>query len=44
MTVSIGVSAFNMNAEESSDALIGAADKALYVAKTSGRNMSVIAN
>lgn len=44
VTVSIGVSAFNMNAEESSDALIGAADKALYVAKTSGRNMSVIAN
>lgn len=44
VTISIGVSAYNPKAEETPDALIGAADKALYIAKTSGRNMSVIAN
>jgi len=44
VTVSIGVSACSPRTEDTPDALIGAADKALYVAKTSGRNMSVIAN
>lgn len=44
VTISIGVSACSPGAEDTPDALIGAADKALYIAKTSGRNMSVIAN
>ncbi|MHC8358646.1 sensor domain-containing diguanylate cyclase [Pseudomonas sp. LB3P81] len=44
VTVSLGVSACKPTAEDLPKALIGAADKALYVAKTSGRNMSVIAN
>lgn len=44
VAVSLGVSAFSPTSETSSDELIDAADKALYVAKTSGRNMSVIAN
>jgi diguanylate cyclase (GGDEF)-like protein len=44
VTVSVGVCAYDMALQESPDDLIGAADKALYVAKASGRNMSVIAN
>jgi diguanylate cyclase (GGDEF)-like protein len=44
VTVSIGVSACSPRPEDTPEALIGAADKALYVAKTSGRNMSVIAD
>lgn len=44
VTVSLGVSACSPTVEDLSKALIGAADKALYVAKTSGRNMSVITN
>lgn len=44
VTISIGVSACSPVDGETPDALIGAADKALYAAKTSGRNMSVIAN
>jgi diguanylate cyclase (GGDEF)-like protein len=44
VTVSLGVSAFSPTSETSSDDLINTADKSLYVAKTSGRNMSVIAN
>ena len=44
VTVSLGVSACNPTSQESPDDLIDASDKALYVAKTSGRNMSVIAN
>ncbi|WP_255313441.1 sensor domain-containing diguanylate cyclase [Pseudomonas protegens] len=44
VTVSIGVGACSPSVEDTLDGLIGAADEALYVAKTSGRNMSVIAN
>ena len=44
VTVSVGVCAYDRALQESPDDLIGAADKALYVAKASGRNMSVIAN
>jgi diguanylate cyclase (GGDEF)-like protein len=44
VTVSIGVCAYNQTAQSQPEDLIGAADKALYVAKASGRNMSVIAN
>lgn len=44
VTVSLGVSACDSTSQESPDDLIDASDKALYVAKTSGRNMSVIAN
>jgi PleD family two-component response regulator len=44
VTVSLGVSACEAASSAGPKDLIGAADKALYVAKTSGRNMSVIAN
>jgi diguanylate cyclase (GGDEF)-like protein len=44
VTVSIGVCASNGASPVRSEDLIDAADKALYVAKASGRNMSVIAN
>jgi diguanylate cyclase (GGDEF)-like protein len=44
VTVSLGVAAYDPASHAQADDLIGAADKALYVAKASGRNMSVIAN
>ncbi len=44
VTVSVGVCAHDPASEAQTSELIGAADKALYVAKASGRNMSVIAN
>ena len=44
VTVSVGVCACNAASQLHPEELIGAADKALYVAKASGRNMSVIAN
>jgi diguanylate cyclase (GGDEF)-like protein len=44
VTVSVGVCAYNIASQDSPDDLVSAADKALYVAKASGRNMSVIAN
>ncbi|WP_223545898.1 sensor domain-containing diguanylate cyclase [Pseudomonas sp. A-B-19] len=44
VTVSVGVCASNADSQLRPEDLIGAADKALYVAKASGRNMSVIAN
>lgn len=44
VTVSLGVCAYNQTSQSEPEDLIGAADKALYVAKASGRNMSVIAN
>lgn len=44
VTVSLGVAAYDPASQDQADDLIGAADKALYVAKASGRNMSVIAN
>jgi diguanylate cyclase (GGDEF)-like protein len=44
VTVSVGVCASNAASPVRPEDLIGAADKALYVAKASGRNMSVIAN
>jgi diguanylate cyclase (GGDEF)-like protein len=44
VTVSLGVCAYDPASQAVVDDLIGAADKALYVAKASGRNMSVIAN
>jgi diguanylate cyclase (GGDEF)-like protein len=44
VTVSVGVCASNTASQVRPEDLIGAADKALYVAKASGRNMSVIAN
>lgn len=44
VTVSLGVAAYDPASQAQADDLISAADKALYVAKASGRNMSVIAN
>lgn len=44
VTVSIGVSACCPKIENTPDELTGDADKALYVAKNSGRNKSVIAD
>ncbi|MHC8309395.1 sensor domain-containing diguanylate cyclase [Pseudomonas sp. GT1P32] len=44
VTVSIGVAAYDPASQAQPNDLVGAADKALYVAKASGRNMSVIAN
>ncbi|RON49955.1 diguanylate cyclase [Pseudomonas frederiksbergensis] len=44
VTVSLGVCAYDPASQARVDDLVGAADKALYVAKASGRNMSVIAN
>lgn len=44
VTVSLGVCAYDPASQAGADDLVGAADKALYVAKASGRNMSVIAN
>ncbi|WP_223463164.1 MULTISPECIES: sensor domain-containing diguanylate cyclase [unclassified Pseudomonas] len=44
VTVSVGVCASNADSQVRPEDLFGAADKALYVAKASGRNMSVIAN
>jgi diguanylate cyclase (GGDEF)-like protein len=44
VTVSIGVCGYDPASQARIEDLIGAADKALYVAKASGRNMSVIAN
>ena len=44
VTVSVGVCAYDTASQDQPDDLVRAADKALYVAKASGRNMSVIAN
>jgi diguanylate cyclase (GGDEF)-like protein len=44
VTVSVGVCGYDPGSQIRTEDLIGAADKALYVAKASGRNMSVIAN
>ncbi|MEZ1314643.1 sensor domain-containing diguanylate cyclase [Pseudomonas fluorescens] len=44
VTVSLGVAAFDPASQAQPDELIHAADKALHVAKASGRNMTVIAN
>ncbi|MFJ7107364.1 sensor domain-containing diguanylate cyclase [Pseudomonas sp. NPDC098740] len=44
VTVSLGVAAYDPASQAQPSDLVGAADKALYVAKASGRNMSVIAN
>lgn len=44
VTVSLGVCAYDPASQVQPNDFIGAADKALYVAKASGRNMSVIAN
>jgi diguanylate cyclase (GGDEF)-like protein len=44
VTVSVGVCGYDPASNAQTRELIGAADKALYVAKASGRNMSVIAN
>jgi diguanylate cyclase (GGDEF)-like protein len=44
VTVSVGVCGYDPSSQTRTEDLIGAADKALYVAKASGRNMSVIAN
>ncbi|MCW8277677.1 GGDEF domain-containing protein [Pseudomonas sp. PCH199] len=44
ITVSVGVCGYDPASQTRTEDLIGAVDKALYVAKASGRNMSVIAN
>lgn len=44
VTVSLGVAAFDPASQEQPEELLSAVDKALHVAKASGRNMSVIAN
>ena len=44
VTVSLGVSAIAPTQGDLPETLIAAADKALYAAKASGRNMSVIAS
>ncbi|MVV50282.1 GGDEF domain-containing protein [Pseudomonas sp. PB120] len=44
VTVSVGVAAYDPASQAQPNDLVAAADKALYVAKASGRNMSVIAN
>ncbi|MGE8064882.1 sensor domain-containing diguanylate cyclase [Pseudomonas sp. NPDC089569] len=44
VTVSVGVCGYDPASQTRTEDLIGAADKALYGAKASGRNMSVIAN
>lgn len=44
VTVSLGVAAYDPASQVQPEDLVGSADKALYVAKASGRNMSVIAN
>lgn len=44
VTVSLGVCAYKADTQLHPDDFLAAADKALYVAKASGRNMSVIAN
>lgn len=44
VTVSVGVCGYDPASQTRTEDLIGAADKALYVAKASGRNMSVIAD
>jgi diguanylate cyclase (GGDEF)-like protein len=44
VTVSVGVCGYDPASQLRTEDLIGAADKALYVAKASGRNLSVIAN
>jgi diguanylate cyclase (GGDEF)-like protein len=44
VTISLGVAAYDPASQVQPEDLVGIADKALYVAKASGRNMSVIAN
>ncbi|VVM71657.1 hypothetical protein PS645_01798 [Pseudomonas fluorescens] len=44
VTISLGVAAYDPASQVQPEDLVGIADKALYVAKAGGRNMSVIAN